>query len=303
MTMSNTRNYPAIKKFKAELPFLIAGHIPYPPNLSINGITATGKNFSLVLDFNWEVFVDNKVFSWDGQEESIELCLQKLAGEKIVDIIGPDNLFDATYILESGGMIRSVTSSDDFGSSWALRVGNNNLGVVAGRIDPALAIEEKTKFSEWDSNFQRYTPIQLGLPSQLLGASVVSLDFEKGDHHQILKIGITLDNSMIFYLRFCDSWALYTHDKLLVAGDLDEDLEYFAQIADKQTFQSFMGSAAFGLYGCSLVFDSMRLRQIGSSEPAWSWKIYNEQDELLWRAPTDSEASHGHIDGVGAVIS
>lgn len=65
-----------------------------------------------------------------------------------------------------------------------------------------------------------------------------------------------------------------------------------------EVLERFTNTNDLGFYGCSLNFSSMTLRQVGSSEPVWAWRILDDKGNLLWRAPVDAEVNRGLIDGV-----
>lgn len=288
-----------IKEFINELPFTIEYFQPDSYALSLAGKTSSSREFSLYLDFYWEIYYAGEVFSWDNEDEIINSNLQRIIGVKVVDILGPDNVYDATYILEDGGMIRALTSDNEFATEWSLTVVGEGEQLFAGEIYPYELSALGTDFTQWDA---LYTPVILSnkksFPHGLIGTKISSLNLLENDHsNRVLEIYLQKNSAEKYKIQFWNSWAFYSDKVLLMDNATKAGVLNFASIAQGETLQGYTGSG-FGLYGCSLVFDSLRLRQIGSSEPAWTWRILDDKGNLLWRAPTDAEANQGLIDGV-----
>lgn len=159
-------------------------------------------------------------------------------------------------------------------------------------------MKKKQIFCSWDEGSKEISYPPIGLHSQLIGASVTSLCVHNENAHEILDISLKTLDSQELHLWFYDSWALYTESELLVAGQMDEYVDRFAQIAHGGVLERFTSTNDLGFYGCSLNFSSMMLRQVGSSEPVWAWRILDDKGNLLWRAPVDAEVNRGLIGGV-----
>ncbi|ORC18620.1 hypothetical protein A7979_11545 [Rothia nasimurium] len=287
-----------ITEFIDELPFTIEYFQPDTYALSLAGTTSTGREFSLYLDFYWEVYYEGEILSWDNSRDRINDKLNQLKGCKIVDITGPDNLYDATYILENSGMIRSVTSDNKYATEWSLSVVGDTHQLFAGEIYPYELSDLGTDFSAWDVSYEAVDPDRGGTPFGLIGSKIIKIKLiQPDDVNHILEITLSKGLNERCKLHFWNSWALYSDSDLLMDNATEVGVDCFNSVAQGATLKGFTGGS-YGMYGCSLIFDTLKLRQVGSSGVAWSWRIRDDQGNLLWRAPTDVEASRGLIEGV-----
>lgn len=298
--MNNKRQLTYLNEFAKELPFTLNYFQPDNSILQLAGTTALDKNFFIYLDFAWEIYYQGEVFIWDNKISEINMKLSALMGSRIVDIIGPENVYDATYMLEGGGMIRSVTSDDQYATEWSLRVVSSSGTLFTGEIYPHELAYRGTEFSTWDLALNRL-PVKnkSTFPGNLVGSTITGIDLIKsGQLHNILQIELRTKGYEEVKLHFWDSQALYTDNQLLVDNATQDDIQRFAREAVGNILDGFRGTEELGFYGCSLIFGSVRLRQIGSSEAKWCWQIRDAQGKLLWRAPTDTEVNQGNFYGI-----
>ena len=98
---------------RAELPLLIDRSEIGATNLILAGKNRDGVEWALILMTQCSLSTEDTVVTWGDDSSASEKEVARLVGQKIVKLEGPEDLFDAKIILESGDSIRQLCSDSD----------------------------------------------------------------------------------------------------------------------------------------------------------------------------------------------